>query len=454
MSLIPETGQSIKSDWVLVDPSDETNKVEHTTLDDLERIQTAPISESLNMKPITSTEVKRVMFRKGEQGQFVVRLCEGWKTSPYFTESGLLTGSARCELRLKNIELFRGDISDPSLGKIMVGPNHYFGTLIDIDKHAYQISIEQGFPTFSATEYCGSELGRDKALTELKPTEQLELGMGQWCWASGTSKEHTLKEFLKDKITARSTAASLTAHLGVLILPSNHLEMPKLDATAVNLSEYGAKLVRNDQPFTISQSKEDAMDVVTYHFGKQYAQYQIEHGNGLFLETHDFTQIMTPLSPSCGGFITLGKKVQSESEGKKLQLIGVRVPYGYSIIVEKGAVHGDATFTGSYAMAMTVLHTTMGTADVVFLRDSEGKNVTLSCPESDQQNQEIETETTAKNLTPWLFPKNGPLKQELSKSAQANIESIPRKGSVLAVTVFNPSNKAWWKQFSATRLIG
>ncbi len=105
----------------------------------------------------------------------------------------------------------------------------------------------------------------------------------------------------------------------------------------------------------------------------------VEERNGIFLETHNFTQIMSPMTPDSGGFITLGRW---NNKGQ-LELIGVQVPFGYSIIVEKGAIHGGATFTGSYLMAMTVNHHTMGTADVLHLKDYQGKNVSLTIPSSE-----------------------------------------------------------------------
>lgn len=45
------------------------------------------------------------------------------------------------------------------------------------------------------------------------------------------------------------------------------------------------------------------------------------------------------------------------------------MPYGTTLLVEVGCIHGDSTLTGTYSMAMTGDHEAMATADTVYLKN-------------------------------------------------------------------------------------
>jgi hypothetical protein len=51
-------------------------------------------------------------------------------------------------------------------------------------------------------------------------------------------------------------------------------------------------------------------------------------------------------------------------------MIAVPIPFGCTLIVEKGSIHGDSNLKGLYAMAMTCDHNLMNTADAVFMRSA------------------------------------------------------------------------------------
>ncbi|MGB0894935.1 MAG: hypothetical protein ACPGUD_11055 [Parashewanella sp.] len=384
-----------------------------------------------SMETVTAQETKRFMIAKGQSGAFFVRVCDSWKTSFHFSAGGIFNGASRVILRMNNIALFRGPVDDSSLTKVMVGPTAFLGTLTDIHKKAFQIQINDGIPTFRATSYTlASELGKQAGLQPL--TNHDALILADVTWFSGKSNDKSIKSFLKGKFP--DTVASLTADLGVLVLPSKHIEVPYVDARHSDIAEFGAKLVNNEQPFTLTRKSEDNMDAVIYRFGQDYAKSQIENGNGIFLETHDFTQIMTPLTAASAGFITLGRK--TKLEGKEvLQLIGVQVPFGHSIIIEPGAIHGDATFVGHYAMAMTVNHRTMASADVFFLRDDKDNRVTLTCKLSDTVVAD-ETSAEKNNLAPLLLPNNGEFAKEFKQKAYKVVNETPRTDRVLFKTFF------------------
>jgi len=93
-------------------------------------------------------------------------------------------------------------------------------------------------------------------------------------------------------------------------------------------------------------------------------------GSGLFIERHEFIQAITPINPDCGGFVILGQELKTWT-GRKvgLELIGVQIPFGYTLLVEPWAIHGDSNLIGLYSMAMTGNHKAMATADTVFLKN-------------------------------------------------------------------------------------
>jgi hypothetical protein len=152
---------------------------------------------------------------------------------------------------------------------------------------------------------------------------------------------------------------------GVLEIDAGQLSLQAFDATAFDLSPFGARMVKNDQPFSIVKEKEDPMEAVTYLFNEHYATAQVENQVGLFLETHAFSQTMTPLTKDCGGYVMLARR---QDDAETYEVIAVQIPYGYTLIVSKGAIHGDTTLKGKYMMCMTANHKTMATADVVFLK--------------------------------------------------------------------------------------
>jgi hypothetical protein len=86
-------------------------------------------------------------------------------------------------------------------------------------------------------------------------------------------------------------------------------------------------------------------------------------GSGIFIERHEFIQAITPYTADCGGYVILGREV-----GDILELIAVTIPFGFTLLVEPWAIHGDSTLTGMHMMAMTGNHEAMKTADTVFMK--------------------------------------------------------------------------------------
>ena len=99
------------------------------------------------------------------------------------------------------------------------------------------------------------------------------------------------------------------------------------------------------------------------------------NGSGAFIERHEFIQAITPMNKECSGFVILGCEV---TKGDNLELVACPVPFGYTLLVDVGSIHGDSTLTGLYMMAMTGNNVAMKTADSVFLKHRETKKNILA----------------------------------------------------------------------------
>lgn len=184
--------------------------------------------------------------------------------------------------------------------------------------------------------------------------------------------------------TSSGAADSLFDSPGILVLETPELRFPLVaDPHLFDLSPFHAQVVPNNVPFAFDQElvaryqhAQHRLRVVTYNYGDEYQNEYLMHGSGIFIERHEFIQAITPLTPECGGFVMLGREVvvvddddnQSDGQKKTLELVACPVPYGYTLLVDVGSIHGDSTLTGLYMMAMTGNHIAMRTADSVFLK--------------------------------------------------------------------------------------
>ncbi len=377
-------------------------------------------------RAVTRTEAQRMLCLRGDDGAFVCRLADGWSTVPNLKDEGRMTFASRSILRLNNIALFRHRPVDGDLRTSMVGPNHYFGVLDSIHTHALTLRYtDAGMPYFVK-----EPRAPEQSLPQTPIPECFRFTCDSALWLSGKIKDN--RQYISDHATTVPPGKSLTKDVGVLLFGTDDevISLPQFDARSYDLSPFGATLVRNDRPFRITDAAEDPMDVVTYHFGPDYAKTLVQQGAGLFLETHDFTQIMSPVTKDSGGFITLGRWQQG-----RLELVAVSVPYGHSIIVEKGAIHGDATFCGSYLMAMTVNHHTMATADVVLLKNRAQKNMQLTQSREPEKASSLDRRAprfTDHDIKPLVVSAAGPLKQSFDndiKKEKAPLDRATRTGN-------------------------
>jgi hypothetical protein len=144
-------------------------------------------------------------------------------------------------------------------------------------------------------------------------------------------------------------------------------------------SGYKIKIVKNTFPFSFNQNEinkythtKHKLRIVTYNYGKDYFSDYILKNNGAFIEQHEFVQMITPLNENCSGYAISGKFIDN-----KIELIGFKIPFGYTLLVEPFALHGDSSLIGLYSMAMTGNHEAMSTADTVLIKNRINKNNVL-----------------------------------------------------------------------------
>ncbi|MDB2592771.1 hypothetical protein N9Y17_03590 [Gammaproteobacteria bacterium] len=332
----------------------------------------------------------RLLAIDSESGTVFCRLQddETGGTLPRFSENYSFENVTRSYARMINLVACRGT----NLDNIMVGPCDLYGNIEKPHQTPVTIDISSDRVTINKKDHANVESQDVKTL--LPPGYRKQVCAN---WISAKNDSKGLKQ-----VRVRynhNVGNSLFGDSGFLEIDEN-IELPSFDPIGVDLSAFKVKLVKNDVPFKITDKKLSAKDEfrpVSYYFGDHYADSVVNNGGGLFLETHQFTQTMTPLDENAAGFIVLGRWVDNE----KLELIAVKVPFGYTLIVEPGCIHGDTTFKGMYMMAMTSNHITMQTADVVFLKNSKtNKNIQITVSGDNQSRPD------RKALAPFFLPLN------------------------------------------------
>lgn len=154
--------------------------------------------------------------------------------------------------------------------------------------------------------------------------------------------------------------ASVFGGLGVLLVPANFsvIDIPKMNALAAPerfLDKYGAKLVPLETPVELEAVDDPELEnlyLVQYDWDPDYIEQYVMHkqgGGGLFVETHPFPHVFTPLSPDCGGALILGVA----NKDNTFSFTSLTIPFGYTMQVDSNVIHGDSFFTGPYAIALT-----------------------------------------------------------------------------------------------------
>jgi hypothetical protein len=144
--------------------------------------------------------------------------------------------------------------------------------------------------------------------------------------------------------------------------------IPVVTASKENVMYYGLTLVENDQAFELLSDEFD-MVLAKYRYGKNYQEdflTELAGGGGYFVETHNFPHVHAPLSPDCGGYITIGKRVSPD----EFNFTAFTIPYGYALHTPANTIHGDGTIVGEHAITVAI---TSAEADTVLFYNKNTK---------------------------------------------------------------------------------
>ena len=375
-------------------------------------------------------EPKRLLLLDGDTGTVACRIHGNLMsaTIPRFSDNGTAESATRSLLRMNNLVAVRG-----VPGASMVGPADYLGNLEDPDKYLY--TIQNGSPpVFYRRPITGENREQDSNLREFDSRVATAINAN---WTSGKDDSIREKEleYHADQIHLQH---SLFPNPGILEIDRRCIELPYFDPRGVDLSSFKARLVDNNIPFQITEKKlpsKDEYRLVTYFYEEGYANWQVRSGSGLFLEKHEFSQTITPITPNSSGFVSLARM---NEDSNQLELVGIQIPYGHTLIIEEGCIHGDTTLNGYFMMGMTSDHTTMRTADTVFLKYPETKeNVRMEMTVPAENEQTVPLSNVPSMETPPYV---------IYKGANESDRERFRHWTRGKNFVFNPLSREYWRK--------
>lgn len=312
----------------------------------------------------------RLLLLEGEKGTVACRINQAMcRTLPRLSDDWTLEFATRSFLRMSNLIAIRG-----IPGSSMVGPCDYFGNLGQLDKFLYDFDVTV-FPPIIRRK----AIVQEEKIPDLIKFDNDNVTTIKVNWISGINKDIINVKKSEYEFKPQNLRQSLFLNPGFLEMDTNLIELKHFDPRGIDLSSFKARIVDNLNPFQISKkplTSKDDYRVVTYRYEQGYADWQVKAGSGLFLEKHLFSQTITPLTINSKGFAVLARFNENHDE---LEMIGIQIPYGYTLIIEEDCIHGDTSLNGFFMMGMTSDHVTMGTADTVFLKDrTTKKNVGMA----------------------------------------------------------------------------
>lgn len=330
---------------------------------------------------VTQNECKRIAYFIGHKEQplsaMIVQICMNYETFSKILFEG--EGATRTLINLYNLHTVRGALNSEKqliYKTSMSGPHHYFGWIDPTKSHTISFHKHNAPIYFSHLDKpikCILNSIENKYITHLERYE----------WISGSQLNLETRELFTvcDELLYHLYDNSIFDKPGILILDDEILNMHVIDNPHLyDFSPYRAQIVPNNSPFMfdqtlISENKyaQLKLRIITYNYAERYVEDYLMKGSGIFIERHEFIQAITPMNDQCGGFVLLGKENK-----KSIDLVATRIPFGYTLLVDPWAIHGDSTLIGLYMMAMTGDHHAMQTADSVFLKNrNTRKNIII-----------------------------------------------------------------------------
>lgn len=275
-----------------------------------------------------------------------------------------------CSLRtmsnLDNLHVVRGLLNNDTkrldFQSSMTGPHHYFGYMDPYQWHSIDI-IHNSFNHYKVVvKPCHAPKASIMVNTMPLPSMMTcKLSKDNYRWES-----HTLSSDSDLSVFASPGSFTLMLHDKQIHIPTIH------KPEDFDWRSFNAQLIAPNQPFAFEQTSvqsheaaQHRLRLITYHYGYNYfSDFCVPHKSD-FLERHDFVQFVHSLDKNNGGYMVLGRK---NAHGD-LQLVKFVIPYGYTLLLDVGCIHGDARLVGLYLMGMTGNHNAMSTADTVFFRN-------------------------------------------------------------------------------------
>ncbi len=155
---------------------------------------------------------------------------------------------------------------------------------------------------------------------------------------------HSPKNIRKARINIKAGGNSNVFNgFGAILVPDD-FRIPIVKASKENVRHYGLTLIENQHALELLSDEFDLI-LAKYRYAKNYRQdflTEVEGGGGYFVETHNFPHIHAPLTPDCGGYITIGKKLSDDN----FIFTAFSIPYGYALHTPANTIHGDGTIAG------------------------------------------------------------------------------------------------------------
>lgn len=347
---------------------------------------------------VTSDKSKRLIYfvghKKQEKSVLITKVCKNYETLSTLYKGEAATRTLSNLYNLHTVRGRRNNKGELIFDTSMSGPHHYFGYIDPIKFHTIEFNRDYTFPLYREYNQCIPSQTPKLILPQSKIVT-----IEKCKWHSGNKLSEEFNDDLKNKYGLKSIDKqyayisenkmliedSLFESPGILEMSIEEIRLPLIrDGYNFDLTPFRAQIVPNNEPFTFNQElvnkynhAQHKLRVVTYNYGENYVKDYLMNGSGIFIERHEFIQAITPVNNNCGGYVILGREIKDTRVLKEIQLelIAVTIPFGYTLLVDVGAIHGDSTLTGLYMMAMTGNHNAMKTADTVFMKHSSGKNV-------------------------------------------------------------------------------
>jgi hypothetical protein len=144
-----------------------------------------------------------------------------------------------------------------------------------------------------------------------------------------------------------------------------------LDCRNYLVKYYGIKLIPyGDELPPIDVNK--SIEMVTYEIHEDFVSSFVHCDScyGIFLEYHEFPHYITLSSPETRGPLVIGKLL----DNNYIELIGIEVPFGYTLFIPKNVVHNDWYVVGKITTTVTVDEE----SNTAFLRGFHDKAIYMS----------------------------------------------------------------------------